>query len=572
MQRITRQELLHTKTSNGVLQQAKEEKLNFPGSGGLQQFIKDFVIRNFKVMGFEHLGLATPYIQKRQGSDDFSEEVKMVLTQIIGVDNVEAVIKAHSQHPASLIANVLTTACPSDQLIITQCPHAEVSIEKENNEIYQIITVPYIPVKIIENNKELFIPGPITAKFKLLANQKNSAPYYQFDVLETSNPLLARMVKGEQVTDKELLAHYDNPQVQALTARLMEQFQAVEKLKNDISSMQAKLAVESQARRGDQQGATQTIQDLQEKLKRLLEQQSRWLREFSELTIDHSAAKAKRLALEENVQRLTSQVERLSDELVLLSQDLHVKNDLLQTQQQKIDHLKVEILDTKNQLELMTNQKQDLAEKNQGLQTQIDDKTSAFNRQANELRYFQEQNGALRNNPYVKAREAQVTDAMITNCIWKLDQYIAHLRKDIPARKLIGYSTDNGFLALARNSHVQNPEGFNHRSLQALRKIRSCLILKDKLLQKDKSNAEKAWDLGMELKGQGHTALLESSRTSALGYALKIVLAPFTAFASIFTYRSKQCKKAQKAMHQLFKPVEEVIDAEIQRQPRLPSR
>ena len=583
MQRITRKNLLNTNTNNTVLMQAKEEKLNFPGYGGIQQFIKDCVERGFKVNGFEHLGMARQYIEARKQNEDFAEEVKTILGKIMGVQNVNAIIDAHSQHPASLIANTLSAACLSSRLIIGQCPLAKVNFIKEGDEIYQVITAPYMPIIIIEPYKQVLIPGPLTAKFKLMPAKSNyPKPYYQFESLETANADLAKMARGELIDDQELLNLYDNPQVQALTQGLIQQYQEVEKLQDVNSVIQAKYNIASQDRRGEQQEATQTINVLQDKLSKMLDQQSRWLQEFSQLTTDFNAKNAKQMALAENIQRLEKQVEALALNGATNMKELTESKNLLQAQkdiafiiQNQMNRLQLKLKENEAKLEAANNKILDLQREKAAAIALNDEKRVEIaaleaekNRIANLNADLRNQLSAERNHPYTLAREAQVSGVMINDCIDALDNYINHLKSDIPARKLVTYSDDASFFNLARGINQQDHGNyFSFSSLQALKKIRSCLILKDTLLQKNKSNADKAWDLGVELKRNDHTALLESSRTSALGTALKIVLAPFTLFASLFTYRSKECKKAQKAMHQLFKPIEATLDDSIRHIP-----
>lgn len=619
MLRVIRPELLQANTNNAVLIQGKEEKLNFPGNGGIQQFIKDYVERNFRVIQFEHLGLTPQYIQARKAENDFGNEVKNILAALMGPQNVDAIIEAHSQNPALLIANTFTAACLSDKLIIGQCTLTDVNLIKEGNEIYQVISIPYMPIKLMDVDKEILIPGPLTAKFKLISNRKDTKPYYQFEQLETANLHLAKMARGESITDHELLNCYDNPQVQTLTQHLIQQYQDLEQLKEANSAIQAKYNVESQARRGDQQEAIQTINGLQNKISVLLGQQSKWLQEFSQLTTDYNAKKAKEITLTETVQRLSQQVQALANDSAAKTRELEAKQDLIQAEQSRnianqalMEELGVQIQAKQSQLQAAVDQATSLASEVRNLTTQLQseqtshaetlqnkDKVISDLRQRNvdayvvrdqkideleakevEKKRLQQLNQDLnaklhaeRNHPFVLAREAQVTDVMITHCVRALENYILHLKRDIPAKKLAEYSDAARFENLARGIGQQDYGNFfDFSSLQALRKIRSCLILKDTLLQKDKSNAQKAWDLGIELKRNDHTALLESSRTSTLGYAFKILLAPFTLFASLFTYRSKKCKTAQKAMHQLFKPVEQTIDFEIQRNPNRRAR
>lgn len=152
----------------------------------------------------------------------------------------------------------------------------------------------------------------------------------------------------------------------------------------------------------------------------------------------------------------------------------------------------------------------------------------------------------------LKSQNAEIDPENIKNAIIALTEYQDYLARELDEHNLTLVLDHTS----AAEDVAKNPD--NHSWLsdsmrKAYIKYHSCVKLKD-ALQQPGNSLDKSVRFGRELVMGDHLNKLQLSRTSTLGWAIKILLAPFTFFQSLKTYQSSAGKKAVASIHTLFTP------------------
>jgi hypothetical protein len=227
MLRLTLDHLKRLKLSdsyNQALAQAANKDFFEQGEGGIAQLKSDCLEREFLIKLTRHFGMDIRSVARFNLEENHSiiETLKSALITWFGADKAEDILKAHSQGPGGFIGFVSGWAFPPNEdstITIKQPENPSINLDMdEDGEIYIDVKVDMFPIISRQRGNECIgaIPGPLSARYKLISKKQGIIGFrsnnwgYQLEYIESPNPDLIKIFRGEKPNENEIQARYCN--------------------------------------------------------------------------------------------------------------------------------------------------------------------------------------------------------------------------------------------------------------------------------------------------------------------------------------------------------------------------